>query len=142
MHTIEGHRLIPQLRVLKYTHDPKIVSVESPPLYLTDNDTFDLDVLSSFSNLTDLMVTRGVVPSWDFAKLLPIKRCTLQFVRSFPVLTSICFPNLEELDVWCTADQAMTGFELQLPKLKVLRFLGNDVPLGELRAHMMAGIAR
>ena len=140
-HDIQGH-LLPQLRVLKYTHDPKIVCVKAPPLHLTDNDTIDLDVLSNFPNLTDLMVTRGVVPSWDFAKLLPIKRCTLQFVRSFPVLTSTCFPNLEELDVFCTADQARTGFELQLPKLKVLRFLGNYVPLAELRARMMAGIAR
>lgn len=141
-HDINGLCLLPQLRALKYTHDPKIVSLKAPLLYLTGNDTFDLGVLASFSNLTDLMVTGGVVPSWDFAKLLPIKRCALQFVRNFPVLTSECFPNLEELDVFCTADQARTGFEFRLPKLQNLRFLGNYVPLAELRARMMAGIAR
>jgi hypothetical protein len=115
--------LMPELRVLRYTHDPKrveIVREEFP------NTPMDLSVLASFTNLRELVLSGVCVESWEFAKHLPLKRLELD-VCKFPSLERKCFESLEELDVYL--HDATNFVLLERPdNLKAIKFLRETAP--------------
>ena len=131
--------LMPELRVLKYTHDPKHVEIvcEEYP----NTCRMDLSVLASFANLRELALIGISVESWEFPQHLSLKRLELDFC-DFPRLEHKCFKSLEELDVYL--DDAKTFVLLERPgnlktinnfvllerpgNLKTIKFLGEIAP--------------
>jgi hypothetical protein len=113
---------MPEVGVLKYTHDPKAVMVCGAWQCV---DT-DLSVLTGFTNLRDLVLRRLFVESWEFAKQLPLKKLVLD-VCEFPSLVQKWFPSLEEL---CVNLRDATDFVLleRLANLKTITFGGETRP--------------
>jgi hypothetical protein len=116
--------LVPELRVLKYTRDPKkfqVIHSQFPKRLRVD-----LSVLANFTNLIDLALIGICVESWEFAKHLPLKLLKLDSC-DFPSLVAKCFPRLEEVRVYL--HDATNFVLLERPvNLKTITFLGETRP--------------
>ena len=119
--------LVPYLRVLQYTHDPKQFEVINK--WFPSRDCADLSVLASFTNLRELALRGICVESWEFAKHLPLKRLTLHGC-DFPSLEHRCFSSLEELHVYLDDLDKFVLHE-RLGNLKSIKFFGQAKPSRE-----------
>jgi hypothetical protein len=131
-HTIATYgSIMPEVRVLKYTHDPKQVMVLSK--HVSMSVVTDLSVLASFTNLHFLALSRICVESWEFANQLSLKSLVLMSCK-YPRLVRKCFPSLEELCVDLGVDLGhATNFVLleRLDNLKTITFGGKTQPSPE-----------
>jgi hypothetical protein len=131
-HTIATYgSILPEVSVLKNTHDPKQVMVLSK--YVSMCVVTDLSVLASFTNLHYLALSRICVESWEFASQLSLKSLVLESCK-YPRLVRKCFPSLEELCVALGHDLGhATNFVLleRLDNLKTITFGGKTQPSPE-----------
>ena len=86
--------LVPEIRVLKYTHNPKhlLVWTESHGVQL------DCSPLSCLTSLERLDFGNVNVKDWQFAQHLPLKGVDL-WIEAFNNINFECLPLLEELSV-------------------------------------------